>query len=149
MGFAVVGVVADGFLVALDSVGDLTFLQERVAGICGDLGSLVIHVGAFQFRAFFAFSGSFGGVALLREHSGQSEVRVWLVGHLANRFAEGVGGFGKLVHFAVEAAQRGPAVGVIGVQLHGQGEFAGGVVVAAVLHKKNAESVVRFVGGGI
>ena len=144
MRLGVVGIVAERLLEALDGVRDLPLLQQGVAGIRGHRGPLAIHNHALQFRPFLALGGCLRRMTLLRKHGGQCQVRIGLVRHLTNRFPQSVSGLRQFVHLAIEAAQRGPAVGIVGVQLHGQRELASGIVVAAVLHIKNAKRVMRF-----
>src|SRR5580704_9937997 len=133
MCFGIVGVFAEGVLKALDGVVELALLEEGIAGICGDSGALPMHHFALEVGAFFAFGGGFGGVSLLRKDCRQCEVRFGLVRQLANGFPESGGGLGQLVHFAVETAKSGPAIGIVGMELHRERQFAGSVVVTAVL----------------
>jgi hypothetical protein len=147
--FGVVSVVTDGVAELHDGVVDAAFLEKRVAGVSCNFGALAVHIGAHQIGSGFALGGGFGGMVFLCQHGGEGEVGIGLLRKLPDSFLQRGFCLGKPVKVIVYAAQRRPAIAVLGAEFKRGVQLAGGIFVSAGLQIEDAEDVGRLGRGGV
>ncbi len=146
MGVGVGGIEADCVAEFGGGLVELALSEQGVAGVSGDEGALLIHVGAHERGGEFALGDGKVGFVLVHVDGGQEQVSVGGVGHLADGLLERGLCLWELVELAVDAAEHGPAFAVVGMGLEGEFELRLGVSVAALLKIEQSKDVGRLPG---
>ena len=110
---------------------------------------MAIVGGAGERGGYFAFGGGFSALASFHVERGELDVKAGLVRFERDRAGESVDSAGGVVGVFQNAAEEGPCVAVVGLQLCGLLEFFDGVGEAALLHIDDAESVGRIGERGV